>query len=73
MLMKQYNTAEWVYQFLSNICVHVNSAEQITLQATKAAATLEPELTQHSKPTFVCAYIARHVWLFLIRHVCPDF
>jgi hypothetical protein len=71
--MKQCNTAERVYQLLSNICVQVNSAEQITLQAAKAAATLEPEPTQHSKPTFVWAYIARHVWLFLIRLVCTDF
>ena len=31
-------------------------------------ATQEPEPTQHSKPTFVWAYIARHVWLHLIRH-----
>ena len=28
-------------------------------------ATLEPEPTQHSKPTFVWPYIARHVWLHL--------
>ena len=32
---------------------------------TQATATLEPEQTQHSKPTFVWAYIARHVWLHL--------
>jgi hypothetical protein len=32
----------------------------------KAAATLEPESTQHSKPTFVWAYITRHMWLHLI-------
>jgi len=37
------------------------------------ATTLEPEPTQQSKPTFVWAFIARHVWLLLIRHVCPDF
>jgi hypothetical protein len=36
------------------------------------SVTLEPEQTQQSKPTFVWAYIARHVWLLLIRHVCPD-
>jgi hypothetical protein len=35
------------------------------------AATLEPEPTKQRKP-FVCAYIARHVWLLLIRHVCLD-
>jgi hypothetical protein len=75
MLKKQCNTAERVYHLLSNtsICVQVNGAEQISLQAAKAAATLEPDPTQHSKPTYVWAYIARHVWLFLIRHVCPDF
>jgi len=38
----------------------------------KAAATLEPEPTQHSKPIFVWTYIAIYVWLYLIRHVCPD-
>jgi len=38
----------------------------------KAGAKPEPEQTQHSKPTFVWAYIARHVWLHLTRHVCPD-
>jgi hypothetical protein len=38
----------------------------------KATATLEPKLTQQSKPTFVWAYIARQVWLLLIRHVCPN-
>jgi len=34
---------------------------------------LQPESTQHNKPTFVWAYIAIHVWLILIRRVCPDF
>jgi hypothetical protein len=38
-----------------------------------STASLVPEPTQHSKPTFVWAYIARHVWLLLIRHICPDF
>ena len=40
---------------------------------SEGMATLEPELTQHSKPTFVWAYITRHVWLLLIPHICPDF
>jgi hypothetical protein len=44
-----------------------------TLFISKAAATLEPEPTQHSKLTFVVAYIARHAWLLVIRHVSPDF
>jgi hypothetical protein len=39
---------------------------------SKAAATLEPEPTQHSKLTSVWAYIARHAWLLIIRHVRPD-
>jgi len=30
-----------------------------------SSATLEPEPKQHSKPTFVWAYVARHVWLHL--------
>jgi len=33
---------------------------------------MEPEPTQNSEPTFVWAYIARHVWLRLIRHFCPN-
>ena len=33
------------------------------------SATLEPEPTQHSKPTFVWAYIARHVLLHLRSRV----
>jgi hypothetical protein len=32
---------------------------------SKATATLQPEPTQHSTPTFVWAYIARPVWLHL--------
>ena len=45
--------------------------ERIT--TNKTAATLKPEPTQHTKPTSVWAYIARHVLLLLIRHVRPDF
>ena len=38
---------------------------------SKGTTTLEQEPTQHSKPTVVWAYIARHVWLLLNRHACP--
>jgi hypothetical protein len=41
--------------------------------ASEGMATLGPEPTQQSKPTFVWAYIARHVWLLLIPHICLDF
>jgi hypothetical protein len=57
-------------------CVHVTFVLRqdvwclnVTGTPDKAAATLETEPTQHSKPTFVWAYIARHMWLHLIRHV----
>jgi hypothetical protein len=42
------------------------------IKPRKAAATLEPEPTQYIQPTFVWAYIARQVWLHLMRHVCPE-
>jgi len=41
------------------------ACELNTVALCKAEATLEPEPTQHSKPTFVWTYIARHVWLHL--------
>ena len=43
-------------------CVRAGVVRIISL---KAAATLEPEPTQHGKPTFVWAYIARLVWPLL--------
>jgi len=56
---------EWYSQGKTNVC-------RSRWPRSKDTATLEPEPTRHNKPTFVWAYMARHVWLLLIRHVCPD-
>jgi hypothetical protein len=50
---------------------HVQSSTEYGV--SEGMATLEPEMTQHSKPTFVWTYIARHVWLLLIPHICSNF
>jgi len=57
------------------VCMYVfmYAHERPHTHAVDGSATLEPEPTQHINPTFVWTYIARHVWLHLIRHVCPDF
>jgi hypothetical protein len=39
-----------------------NSGRQVRM-LRKSTATLDPEPTQHTKPIFVWAYIARHVCL----------
>ena len=56
-----------------NISLVAFSAIPIGSTVYNGMATLQPEQTLDSKPTFVWAYISRHVWLLLIRHVCPDF
>jgi hypothetical protein len=45
--MNECNTAERVYQLLSNICVQVKNAEQITLQA---ACVISSSLIESTAP-----------------------